>query len=216
MENIEETISICKELYLGYISKENNISRQESSLLLKKCIDLTSKKLNISIREVEKIIFSIYSISRTSFNLAIDRKEVKKDVLKIGATHKKYYYDGAYIYDKDSEGAVLLGPDQFSQFLFTLLNKYKYINPENSLKPSYIMKLNNMSLPSVEWKNIQIDYVNGLSLTNRLIIKSYTGPLSYFINSYVRKGRVLDRRDVRYLRENRSLYENIFICFPFA
>ena len=79
MENIEETISICKELYLGYISKENNISRQESSLLLKKCIDLTSKKLNISIREVEKIIFSIYSISRTSFNLAIDRKEVKKD-----------------------------------------------------------------------------------------------------------------------------------------
>ena len=62
-------ISLCRDLYGGYISREKNILTEEASYILKKCIKQTSKKLNISEKKVEKNIFTLSSISMVSLKI---------------------------------------------------------------------------------------------------------------------------------------------------
>ena len=81
--------SLIKDLYRGYISKEKNLLEKESGKLLTKCLKDTSRKLEISPREVKNSVYNLTSISRFSANVDLDYDTIKK-----------LYYN--YVHDKSS------------------------------------------------------------------------------------------------------------------
>ena len=138
-------MEIYKDLYKGYIFKNNpNINQSQS---LKKCIRKTSEKLNISMEIVEKNIYNISSISRISANFSFDEEIVKNLIHKFKkqSPHKftEYYYAGPYIYDTKVLGSKKLPLKAFFMIAIVLLDEYKYIDPIKLEDHSYIMKLNN-------------------------------------------------------------------------
>ena len=191
-------ISLYKDLYQGYISKEKNISKEESSKILEKCIKHTSKKLNIPLKSVKNNLYNLTSISRFSMNISPDYNNELIKYRKMATKQEEYsytdyYYDGQYIVDTNLPGYQKITQIIMLELILLLIVKYKYIDSNKLTDYSYIMKLHNMSLPSTDWIQKQKDYLANLSYTDYLVIKMYTGMFCYehvIINNYMRTGKI--------------------------
>jgi len=218
-------ISLYRDLYKGYIStKRKDPTSKDPSLnrVLDESIKQTSEKLNIPIKEVKISIFNLSSISKFALNFPLDEDRVKKlyhdyesDTIHSDEAIKKsstFYYDGNYIFDHKTLGTKQLDPDKFLFLALLALDKYRYIHPNKLTDYSYIMKLNNLGLPSIRWLQEQEKYLMNLSFTDILIIKFYTERGGVFVNSYLRDGK-LKRVDINYFKNCPHFYKQVFFKY---
>lgn len=102
-----------------------------------------------------------------------------------------YYYDGNYIFENQVFGSLPIDQEKMLALMILIMDNYKYINPQKIEDYQYVMKLNNLSLPSEKWIKKQEEYSINMSYIDSLIIDTYTKQGAFFINSYIREGKFI-------------------------